>query len=157
MRFRSKSPPRVLDEFAQLARRYRSFRLEAVDNILDIAYLKDLFPVLAATETGYEIFYEVKANLSREQLRLMAQAGVTHIQPGIESLSSNVLLLMRKGVRAIQNVNLLRWSQYYGIHVSWNILWGFPGETQQDYAEQAAVIPDLFHLPPPAGGQPNLA
>jgi hypothetical protein len=81
----------------------------------------------------------------------MAQAGVTHIQPGIESLSSNVLLLMRKGVRAVQNVNLLRWSQYYGIHVSWNILWGFPGETQQDYAEQAAVIPDLFHLPPPAG------
>jgi len=104
MRFRSKSPPRVLDEFAQLARRYRSFHLEAVDNILDMAYLKDLFPVLAATETGYEIFYEVKANLSREQLRLMAQAGVTHIQPGIESLSSNVLLLMRKGVRAIQNV-----------------------------------------------------
>ena len=121
--------PRVLDEFAQQARRYRSFHFEAVDNVLDIAYLKDLFPVLAATEAGYEIFYEVKANLSREQLRLMAKAGVTHIQPGIESLSSNVLRLMRKGVRAVQNVNLLRWSQYYGIRVSWNLIWGFPGET----------------------------
>jgi hypothetical protein len=80
----------------------------------------------------------------------MAKAGVTSIQPGIESLSSNVLGLMRKGVRAVQNVNLLRWSQYYGIRVSWNLLWGFPGETEQDYAEQAAVIPDLFHLPPPS-------
>jgi ribosomal peptide maturation radical SAM protein 1 len=149
MRFRSKSPERVLDEFAQQARRYRSFYFEAVDNVLDMAYLKDLFPVLAAAETGYEIFYEVKANLSREQLRLMAKAGVTSIQPGIESLSSHVLGLMRKGVRAVQNVNLLRWSQYYGIRVSWNLLWGFPGETEQDYAEQAAVIPQLFHLPPP--------
>ena len=150
MHFRSKSPQRVLDEFAQQARRYRSFHFEAVDNVLDMAYLKDLFPVLAATEAGYEIFYEVKANLSREQLRLMAKAGVMSIQPGIESLSSNVLRLMRKGVRAVQNVNLLRWSQYYGIRVSWNLIWGFPGETEQDYAEQAAVIPDLFHLPPPS-------
>lgn len=150
MSFRSKSPERVLDELASQAKRYRSFRFEAVDNIMDPAYLTKLFPVLVEDETGYEIFYEVKANLRREQLRLMAQAGVTHIQPGIESLSSNVLHLMRKGIRAIQNVNLLRWAQYYDIHVAWNLLWGFPGETEQDYAEQARAIPHLFHLPPPS-------
>ena len=137
MHYRSKSPERVLDELAAQARRYRSFRFEAVDNILDMAYFVKLFPVLAENETGYEIFYEVKANLSRAQLKLMAQAGITHIQPGIESLSSNVLRLMRKGVRAVQNVNLLRWARYYGIHVEWNLLWGFPGETEQDYADQA--------------------
>lgn len=149
MRFRSKSPGRVLDELEEQAKRYRSFRFEAVDNILDMAYFTKLFPVLAQNETGYEMFYEVKANLNREQLKLMAQAGITHIQPGIESLSSNVLRLMRKGVRAIQNVNLLRWAQYYGMRVDWNILWGFPGETEQDYADQVAVIPQLRHLPPP--------
>ena len=150
MSFRSKSPERVLDELASQAKRYRSFRFEAVDNIMDMAYLTKLFPVLVENETGYEIFYEVKANLRREQLKLMAQAGVTHIQPGIESLSSNVLRLMRKGVRAIQNVNLLRWAQYYDIHVDWNLLWGFPGETEQDYTEQATAIPHLLHLPPPS-------
>jgi ribosomal peptide maturation radical SAM protein 1 len=151
MPFRSKSPERVLAELAQQARRYRNFRFEAVDNIMDMAYLAKLFPVLARDETGYELFYEVKASLRRDQLRLMARAGVTHIQPGIESLSSNVLRLMRKGVRAIQNVNLLRWAQYYDIGVDWNLLWGFPGETEEDYREQATVIPHLFHLPPPVG------
>jgi ribosomal peptide maturation radical SAM protein 1 len=149
MRFRSKSAERVLRELAEQAKRYRSFLFEAVDNILDMAYFAELFPVLAENETGYEIFYEVKANLSREQLKLMANAGITHIQPGIESLSSNVLQLMRKGVRAIQNINLLRWAQYYGMRVSWNLLWGLPGETEQDYADQVAVIPQLRHLPPP--------
>ena len=149
MSFRSKSPERVLDELADQAKRYRSFQFEAVDNIMDPAYFTKLFPVLVEDETGYEIFYEVKANLKREQLRLMAQAGVTHIQPGIESLNSRVLRLMCKGVRAIQNVNLLRWAQYYDINVDWNLIWGFPGETDQDYAEQASVIPHLFHLPPP--------
>jgi ribosomal peptide maturation radical SAM protein 1 len=150
MSFRSKSPERVLDELIAQAKRYRSFRFEAVDNIMDMAYLTKLFPVLVANETDYEIFYEVKANLSRAQLKLMAQGGVTQLQPGIESLSSNVLRLMRKGVRAAQNVNFLRWALYYDIDVQWNLLWGFPGETGQDYAEQAAVIPHLLHLPPPS-------
>src|SRR5205085_6341958 len=101
-------------------------------------------------EASYEIFYEVKANLRREQLKIMAQAGVTHLQPGIESLSSHVLRLMRKGVRAAQNVNLLRWARYYDIHVDWNLLWGFPGETEADYSEQEAAIPHLVHLQPPS-------
>jgi ribosomal peptide maturation radical SAM protein 1 len=151
MSFRPKSPGRVLQELTGQARRYRSFRFEAVDNIMDMTYLATLFPALIQNETGYEIFYEVKANLRREQLKLMAQAGVTHIQPGIESLSSNVLRLMRKGVRAVQNVNLLRWAQYYDIHVDWNLLWGFPGETELDYTEQQAAIPQLVHLQPPSG------
>jgi ribosomal peptide maturation radical SAM protein 1 len=150
MQFRAKSAERVLDELAGQARRYRSFRFEAVDNILDVGYLKELFPAIIASGADYEIFYEVKANLTRAQLRLLAQGGVTQLQPGLESLSSAVLGLMEKGVRAAQNVNLLRWSEYYGIDVGWNILWGFPGETVDDYAAQAAAVPHLVHLRPPS-------
>ena len=150
MRFRSKSPQRVLDELAQQARRYRSCHFQSVDNILDMTYFKQLFPELVESDAGYQFFFEVKSNLSREQLRLLAQAGVTRIQPGIESLSSHVLALMRKGVRAAQNVNLLRWARYYDIDTQWNLLWGLPGETEQDYVEQTAVIPHLLHLQPPS-------
>lgn len=149
MGFRSKSADTVGRELAALARRYRTFRFEAVDNILDLGYLTTLLPALVAADTNYEMFYEVKANLNRAQLGLMRRAGVVHIQPGLESLSSHVLRLMRKGVNAAQNVNLLRWARYYDIDVSWNLLWGFPGETEADYAEQAAVVPHLLHLRPP--------
>jgi ribosomal peptide maturation radical SAM protein 1 len=150
MPFRAKSPRRVLDELARLARRHHGFRFAAVDNILDPRYLRELFPALVDSGTGYQMFYEAKANLTRAQLRLLARGGVTHLQPGLESLSSNVLRLMDKGVRAAQNVNLLRWARYYGVHVAWAILWGFPGETRQDYAEQAAAVPHLVHLQPPS-------
>jgi ribosomal peptide maturation radical SAM protein 1 len=150
MQFRAKSPQRVATELVEQARRYRSFRLHGVDNILDMSYLTELFPALAEAGITYEIFYEVKANLTRAQIRTLAQGGVTHIQPGIESLSSPVLRLMRKGVRAAQNVNLMRWATYHGIAVGWNVIWGFPGETEHDYTEQAAVFPHLVHLPPPA-------
>ncbi|WP_210587268.1 RiPP maturation radical SAM C-methyltransferase [Streptomyces sp. GESEQ-35] len=149
MHFRSKSAQRVQDELAHQARRYRSFRFEAVDNILDMRYFRTLFPALVESDASYEIFYEVKANLTRKQLKLLADAGVTQIQPGIESLSSRVLSLMRKGVTAAQNINLLRWAQHYGIEVNWNLLWGFPGETPQDSSEQARVLRHLWHLTPP--------
>jgi ribosomal peptide maturation radical SAM protein 1 len=151
MRFRAKSPARVLAELDGQARRYRTFRFDAVDNILEPSYLTELFPALGRGGRDYQIFYEVKANLTRAQLKVLAGAGVTRLQPGVESLSSEVLRLMDKGVRAAQNVNLLRWAGYYGISVGWNILWGFPGETAGAYAAQAAVVPDLVHLQPPAG------
>ena len=150
MTFRAKSPDRLLNELAEQARRYRSFRFEAVDNILDMHYLSSLLPALIESAVDYELFYEVKANLTRPQLRLMALAGVNRIQPGLESLSSKVLNIMRKGVGAAQNVNLLRWARFYDIDVAWNILYGFPGETEQDYAAQAAIIPYLVHLQPPS-------
>lgn len=152
MAFRAKSPGRVAEELAELATRHRSFAFTAVDNILEPGYLDELFPVLTDRGTTYDLFYEVKANLTREQLRTMRGAGVRHIQPGIESLSSRVLGLMRKGTRMSTNVNLLRWAYHYGIHVSWNLLWGFPGETVEDYVVQADTMRSLTHLPPPGGG-----
>lgn len=150
MRFRAKSPATVRAELAHQARRYGRFRFAAVDNILSPTYLTDLLPAIAEDGCDYRIFYEVKANLTRAQLRVLARAGVTNLQPGIESLSTPVLRLMDKGVRAAQNVNLLRWARYYGIGVAWNILWGFPGETEEDYARQAEFVPHLVHLQPPA-------
>ncbi|MGC5568722.1 RiPP maturation radical SAM C-methyltransferase [Streptomyces sp. FR-108] len=149
MRFRSKSARRVLDELAHQTRRYGSFRFEAVDNILDTHYFRTLFPALVESGAHYEIFYEVKANVSRAQLELLADAGVTQIQPGIESFSSQVLGLMRKGVTAAQNVNLLRWARHYGIDVNWNLLWGFPGESAQDCSAQADALRHFWHLAPP--------
>lgn len=149
MQFRSKSVDRMVGELAQQARRYHTTSFQAIDNILDTNHLRNLLPRLVADGTNYQLFYEVKANLTREQVKLMAQAGLTHVQPGLESLSTHVLGLLRKGVRAIQNVNVLRWCRYYGIDVAWNILYGASGEDAADYREQSELIPHLHHLQPP--------
>lgn len=151
MAYRAKSPDRLLDELATLSSRYRSFQFVAVDNILDPAYLKDLFPRLKEQQLDYKIFYETKANLRKDQIRLLSEGGIHRLQPGIESLSTRVLGLMRKGVTAIQNVNVLRWTGYYGIETAWNLIWGFPGESEQDCDAQQALIPYLCFLEPPEG------
>ncbi|MBD0329160.1 MAG: RiPP maturation radical SAM protein 1 [Thermoleophilia bacterium] len=154
MAYRSKSPQRVHEELRRQSARYQIPTFEAVDNILDMRYLEDVCRALIAERCDYRIFYEVKANLRREQLRTLARAGITVIQPGIESLSTHVLGLMRKGSTMLLNVRLLKWAQYFGMTVAWNLLTGFAGETREDYAEQARLMPLLVHLQPPSGGGP---
>ena len=151
MAYRSKSGPRALDELVYLTGKYPTRNVSVVDNILEMKYFKDFVPELAKRELGIELFYEVKANLKKEQVRQLRDAGITGIQPGIESLSSRVLDLMRKGVRSLQNIQLLKWCKEYGLHPCWNMLWGFPGEPQEEYARMTELIPLLTHLSPPGG------
>jgi ribosomal peptide maturation radical SAM protein 1 len=149
MGYRSKSPARILEEIEELAHRYRTRYLGAVDNILDHQHIDGVFGVLAEQKTNYRFFYEIKANLRREQVRMLARGGIWRVQPGIESLSTHLLQLMRKGISAIKNLRLLKWATYYGIKVSWNILLGFPGECEEDYEEQVRLIKTIPHFPPP--------
>ncbi|MEP0885781.1 RiPP maturation radical SAM C-methyltransferase, partial [Trichocoleus sp. ST-U3] len=149
MAYRSKSATRALDELVYLAEKYPGYSVSVVDNILDMKYFKDLIPELAERQLNLELFYEVKANLRKEQIRLLRDAGITMIQPGIESFSNHVLEIMRKGVKGLQNIQLLKWCKEFGVTPFWNLLWGFPGETPDDYARMAEIIPLLTHLQPP--------
>lgn len=151
MSFRSKSAKRVLEELSELRNRYHPDYIAAVDNILDMKYFRDLVPELALEGLQLGIFYETKANLTKEQLRMLRAAGIATIQPGIESLSTNILRLMRKGTTAIQNIQMLKWCTEFGITAYWNLIYGFPGEEPNEYDKTAELIESLYHLRPPHG------
>ncbi len=151
IKYRKKSHARTVREIAEQSARYRSFHLNAVDNIAQRDYADGMFADLAATDTDYKMFFEVKSNLAPGEVRMLADAGVVAVQPGIESLSSAVLALMKKGVRGSTNVNFLRLAEMNKIDASWNLLWGFPGERVENYVEQLAVLRSIVHLHPPTG------
>jgi len=149
MKFRAKSPEQAAREMAYLSSRYDTARFRLVDNIIDLKYVENLFGRFAADHCDLDVFIETKSNLQKNQIRTLAAGGVKCMQPGLESLSLNQLQAMDKGVTPMQNIICLKWSAYYRIAVSWNILLGFPGETNEDYHRQIDLIPSLFHLHPP--------
>jgi ribosomal peptide maturation radical SAM protein 1 len=148
MNYSSKDPADVLHDMAALTQEHKIDRVAFVDNILDHRYLHTLVSTLAARQDGYKIFVEIKANLKLEQVQLLAQAGIRWIQPGIESLDSRILKLMKKGSSAWQNILLLKWSSQFGIRLFWNIIFGTPGEQETWYGEQAKLIPLISHFQP---------
>jgi len=149
MAFRQKSPDRVFEDLRALLETHPTRKVTMTDNIMPYTYFKSLLPRLAGEFPGVAIFYETKANLSLQQILALKRAGITSIQPGIESLSSRLLSLMKKGVEARQNLMLLRYARAAGVDLDWILLWGFPGDDVEAYEETLAILPLLHHLQPP--------
>jgi ribosomal peptide maturation radical SAM protein 1 len=154
MSYRAMEPERALEQFRALFRYFpRVTRYESVDNILPRPYLTTVLPQLKPP-SGARIFYEIKADLKEHEMQVLAQAGVTEIQPGIEALSTSTLRLMKKGTTSFHNLRFLKNCLTYGINPAWNLLVGFPGEPEDVYRKYVADIPLLVHLPPPSGAYP---
>lgn len=149
MKFRSMSVDKTLSSINELSKAHSAVKFYCVDNILNHLFLDIDPPEFDGVKCDYEFFFEVKSNLRKDQLRTLRQLGATRVQPGIESLNSRILKLMRKGSTAIINVRFLKWCLYYGISVDWNLLWGFPGETPSDYEDELTRLKLISHLQPP--------
>lgn len=149
MKFRAKAADQAAREMTALSSRYDTTRFRLVDNIIDMKYVENLFGQFAAAHCDLDVFIETKSNLQKSQIRTLAVGGVKCMQPGLESLSLSQLKAMDKGVTPMQNILCLKWSSYYRVAVSWNILLGFPGETNEDYRRQIELLPSLFHLQAP--------
>jgi len=154
MAYRAMDPNLALKQFDSLFEfAPQVSRVEAVDNILPKSYLQEVLPLMKTPES-LSIFYEVKADLSESDVQVLAKARVRLIQPGIESLATSTLKLMKKGTTSFRNVCLLKFCAVYDIHPAWNLLIGFPGEGEEVYRKYIDDIPLLTHLPPPTGVYP---
>ncbi|MDP6952891.1 MAG: RiPP maturation radical SAM C-methyltransferase, partial [Alphaproteobacteria bacterium] len=151
MGFRAKSPERVIKEVRLLREAWNVPRFCASDSIMDMRHIDSIFARWPEELSKTGFLYEIKSNLTVEQLRTIAAAGVMSVQPGIESLDDDLLRLMSKGVRALQNILLLRTAREIGMRVYWTMLAGFPQETPEHYAKMAAMFPKLQHFEPPSG------
>jgi ribosomal peptide maturation radical SAM protein 1 len=148
--YRIKSSARSLHEMNALATRHGVRDIAMVDNVAPSTVFSSLLPRLAALEAPFNLYYEIRPPLSRENARLLAAAGVRHVQVGIEALHDALLTLMNKGTTVLQNVALLKHAREFGILVGWHLLTGFPGQSDDWYHETATWIPLIQHLQPPA-------
>jgi ribosomal peptide maturation radical SAM protein 1 len=154
MAYRAMGSENALSQFQKLfAHAGKVTRYESVDNIMPKEYLTEVFPFLE-TPPGSYLFYEVKADLKESEMEVMEKARIRAVQPGIESLASSTLKLMKKGTTAFQNLLLLKNCLLYDIYPSWNLLIGFPGEEESVYQKYLKDFPLLVHLPPPIGTFP---
>ena len=151
--FRTKSPPRILSELRDASTRWPGGRLFIVDTVVSPAFLEQVLPELAELPLPLPVYFEVRPDVTREQVRLAGRARAD-IQPGIESFSDHVLRLMGKGTRALENIRLLKWCKSYGVTPHWNVIYGFPGETSADYEGVLELLPAISFLCPPRVCEP---
>ena len=147
--FRAKNLDSVIGEIQMLSQRYGVLKLTATDWIMPRSHADVLFQRLSDLKLDLELFYELRADMSKEQMRAMFEAGIVTVQAGIESLSTPMLKLMKKGTTALRQIQFIRWAREIGLSIFYNILAGFPDEEPQWYRDMAALVPRLGHLQPP--------
>jgi ribosomal peptide maturation radical SAM protein 1 len=149
--YRFKKHEKVFEDLNVLMKRDRMDIVFMTDCIMPLHYLNTLLPEMAGQFPGIEIKYEMKANLSLTEMLKLKDAGISEIQPGIESLSPTLLKRMRKPFSVRGNLETLRYARSVGIDLKWLLLFGFPGDEIREYEEMVQLLPLLHHLPPPYG------
>lgn len=149
LEFGTRKSGHVLTELEAWAARYKVTRFRSVDLNFPRKFFKSLLPEISERGHLWSLNLETKADLSRKQVKTMAKAGVSTLHAGIETLDQEALDLMGKKVSVLQNIQLLKWCQEYGIRSLWNFLYGIPEENREMYERIAKRIPLLHHLKPP--------
>lgn len=149
LKYRHKSPAKTLEMLRELRERYGEVVFRFSDYIMPKRYYKELLPLLARQDRKFQLQGEIKANHPPDRVQQFAEAGFRELQPGIESFSTKVLRSMDKGVRAIDNVSLLKAGYINRLIIDYNLLYGLPDDSAEDYLLMARRIPQIYHLMPP--------
>ena len=149
LRYRQMQPSQVLGMLDDLSQRYEVDSFRFVDYILPFSYYETLLGELEERHAPYSLTCEIKANIKPSIFRRLRAAGFTEMQPGIESFSTSILSKMQKGVSAIRNILTLKLAVMHDVVLHYNILFGLPSDTCEEYEKLLEVVPLLYHLRPP--------
>ena len=143
----AKNATKVVSEIEFLTTHYHISRIRFTDLVNPrIEQLKEL---VGLRKKGIKMFWELRPDITVDQIQLLKKIGLESCQIGVESFSTAELKVIRKGTTGIRNIFALRLLSEYKINAIWNYLYGFPEDQVQWYTEAISLIPFLYHLQPP--------
>ena len=149
--YRAKSAKRISDEVDFLSRRYGVLDFAFMDNALPKKEAAYIFDLLKEQKRDYKIFCELRAVHKREEFIRMSKGGLSDLQVGIESLSPELLSLIGKGVKVIDNFAAIKNAYEAGITLDGNLIFHFPGSNKKHVDETLKAIEFLLPFTPLKG------
>jgi radical SAM superfamily enzyme YgiQ (UPF0313 family) len=86
----------------------------------------------------------VRPEMTRDMCRKLYEAGCRQLIIGLESGSQRVLDLMRKRQTIAQMKETLRNAHEAGLHVRGNFMFGYPGETEDDFRQTLDFLTEMW-------------
>jgi len=162
-RFNAYPASRVVAEVSDLVARYR---------LRTVAFLDSNFPVNVRRAVDiargflegsvrfdwtFQASTDLLCRMSDDEVCLLGEAGVTHMGFGTESASERVLEWMNKKHQRIDEMyETARKADHAGIRVTFNLILGYPGETETDRLETFRVMSDIFQRHSNVSFSPNI-
>jgi len=144
--YREKSTQRLVDEVVALSGRYQNTKLFFVDNVMRTKGVEELADGLEASGSHFDMFYELRANITPFELVRLWEAGLSTTQFGVEALSNAVLKKVGKGTTVVDNLLAMKTCAELSISNGANLIIDFPGTTAEEVEETRRNIM-LYALP----------
>jgi anaerobic magnesium-protoporphyrin IX monomethyl ester cyclase len=149
-RFNAYSAERVISEVTDLVERYRLEEVAMLDSNFPVDVHRALAIARGFADSGlcfrwtFQASTDFLCRMSEDEVRLLGQSGVSHMGFGTESTSSSVLRLMNKRHQRVDEMyETARKAELGGIHVTFNLIFGYPGETEADRVETLQTMSDI--------------
>jgi anaerobic magnesium-protoporphyrin IX monomethyl ester cyclase len=149
-RFNAYRPERVVNDLAELVPRYDIEDVPLFDSNFLVDRKRAVAIARGIIESGIKFRWDFQtstdfvATMSDEDICVLAESGVYHIGFGTESASQEVLNLMNKRFQHVeQMVETARKTDLAGIHVVFNIILGYPGETEAQRQQTFRIMSDI--------------
>jgi ribosomal peptide maturation radical SAM protein 1 len=146
--YRWKKAENMLVELQKLATSHQSLDFCFTDNALPPREAGTFFTTLKNAPIDLHFFAEIRATTNTTTLQHYRQAGLNVIQVGIESFSSSLLAVMKKGVSAIENVAIMKYAAQAGIELEGNLIVEFPGSTREQVEQTLATLDYVLPFKP---------
>ncbi|MEM9897693.1 MAG: radical SAM protein, partial [Bacteroidota bacterium] len=147
--YREKTINRIKKEIESLILTYKNLKLSFVDAYLPDSYKNELLEHLAELDFDVDIFCELRCDLDDKFGHLLATVPARKIQLGVESFQEDILKVMEKGRRLVDNVNSIKICQEYNLPFQYNLMLDYPGVKVESVIEMEKRLPLLFGLYPP--------
>jgi radical SAM superfamily enzyme YgiQ (UPF0313 family) len=149
-RFNAYQAERVVSDLADLIPRYRIQTVALFDSNFLVDIKRALAIARGIVASGVKFFWDFQAStdfiwrMSDDEVRLLGESGVSHMGFGTESASQPVLKLMNKHHQNVeQMVQTARKALLANIRVTFNVIVGYPGETEADRQQTFSIMSDI--------------
>jgi radical SAM superfamily enzyme YgiQ (UPF0313 family) len=149
-RFNALSAERVVAELVDLVTRYRTEEVALLDSNFPVQLPRALAIARGILDSGVKFRWTFQAStdflcrMSEDDVRLLGASGVSHMGFGTESTSESVLKLMNKRHQRVDEMyETARKAQLGGIRVTFNLIFGYPGETEEDRIITLQTMSDI--------------
>ncbi|HEY8159892.1 MAG TPA: RiPP maturation radical SAM C-methyltransferase [Methylobacter sp.] len=143
-----RKPEEAIQQLAELADRHSYLNFHIMDWIQPKDNEDELFRTILDSGLDLHLYVQIRPSVKRSTLLALSKLD-SDVQLGIESLSTSVLKKMKKGTTVMQCIRCLRWCAELNLRANWNLIYNFPGITEDEYRKMAELIPSLVHLHPP--------
>jgi radical SAM superfamily enzyme YgiQ (UPF0313 family) len=147
-RYNSRSPENVVAELKWLQAQFSFDHIWFCDDIFGLkpGWVNTFADLVEKEGLRFRFKIQARADLLVQEnyIRDLARAGCENIWMGAESGSQQILDAMDKGTKVEQIYAATEMLRKHGIHPSFFIQFGYPGETKEDIRKTIAMINELL-------------